>query len=213
MSEIIKHEETELATLAPAPQGTDLEGWVSDLGNAYALAEKFVQTPFVPSGFKGKPADAAVAILYGKGLGLDPLASLNAIFLISGRPGLYSKHMHAIVLSAGHEVWVESESPSEVVVKGKRRGSEHEVESRWTIERAQQAGYLSNAKYKSDPISMLKARAIGDVCRIVAPDALTGLAYNEADVALMEPVAESEAPKRTRTFTLEPVETGEEVVS
>jgi hypothetical protein len=61
---------------------------------------------------------------------------------------------------------------------------------------------MSNKKYETDPQSMLKARAIGDVCRVVAPDALAGLAYNEADVALMEPVEEPPAapskPRATR---------------
>jgi hypothetical protein len=200
MSEIELHHPNELATIAaPLTNGTDLTAWVEDLESAYSLAVKFCATPFAPPTFKNKPVDAAVAILYGKALKLDPLTSLQAVFVIGGRPGTYSKFMHAVVLNAGHDVWVESESETEVVVKGRRKGSENVTTSTWTIARAKKAGYMSNKKYETDPQSMLKARAIGDVCRVVAPDALAGLAYNEADVALLEPVEEqSDAPSKPR---------------
>jgi hypothetical protein len=209
MSEIeLHHQQTELATIAaPLTNGTDLTAWVADLESAFNLAQKFCATPFAPPTFKGKPVDAAVAILYGKALKLDPLTSLQAVFVIGGRPGTYSKFMHAVVLNAGHEVWVESESETEVVVKGRRKGSENITTSTWTIARARKAGYMSNKKYETDPQSMLKARAIGDVCRVVAPDALAGLAYNEADVAVMEPVEEVPAASKPRaTRQRKPVE-------
>lgn len=207
MTELVARAEKLPAELVmQQPTTPNLGEWVADLENAYTLATKICTTPFTPAAFKAKPADAAVAILYGKGLNLDPLASLNAIFVISGRPGLYAKAMHAIVTGAGHEVWVDAESETSVTVKGQRNGSEHVMESTWTIDRASKAGYLSNSKYKTDPISMLKARAIGDVCRVVAPDALAGLSYNEADVALMGPVEDlGEAPK-TRTVSLADIE-------
>ncbi|MCW2132929.1 hypothetical protein [Arthrobacter sp. VKM Ac-2550] len=181
--------------LSDVGNGTDLAAWVNDLGNAYTLAERICRTPFAPRDFQGKPEAAAVAILHGKSLGLDPLASMSSIFVVSGRPGLYSKAMHAIVLAAGHQVWVESESPQEVVVKGKRKGADTVSTSRWTPERAKKAGYDTNKKYLTEPIAMLRARAIGDVCRVVAPDVLAGLAYNEADVELMDPIEDmGEAP-------------------
>lgn len=192
---------SELATppaLADSPNGTDLSAWVADLGNAYTLAERICRTPFAPKDFQGKPEAAAVAILHGKSLGLDPLASMSSIFVVSGRPGLYSRAMHAIVMAAGHEVWVESEAPNEVVAKGRRRGSDQITTSTWTSQRAKLAGYDSNKKYITEPIAMLRARALGDVCRVVAPDVLSGLAYNEADVAVMDPLddlGEQVAPK------------------
>ncbi|MGV0109806.1 hypothetical protein [Arthrobacter sp. CP30] len=196
MTDLELHQPQEIAQFGDSQNGTDLAAWVADLGDAFTLADKICRTPFAPRDFQGKPEAAAVAILHGKSLGLDPLASMSSIFVISGRPGLYSKAMHAIVLAAGHQVWVESESAQEVVVKGKRRGSDAVSTARWTPERAQQAGYASNAKYKTEPIAMLRARAIGDVCRVVAPDVLAGLAYNEADVAVMEDLGEHPKPSQ-----------------
>ena len=128
-------------------------------------------------------------ILYGDELGLTPGTSLQSGFVVSGRPGLYARAMHAIVLSKGHEVWVVEKSDAKVTVAGRRKGSTNTHEETWTTGRAQKAGYTSNKKYSTDPQAMLYARALADVCRIIAPDALAGLDYTIEELELMEPPA------------------------
>lgn len=181
------------ATVAYIPSATpgssvDLSGYWDRMGIAINIAGAMCNTPFVPSAFRGKKEDTAMAIMYGFKYGMEPDAALSSIFLIGGRPGMYSRVQHALLLAHGHEVVIVKQDPRECVVKGRRKGSDGDwTVSTWTIDRAQQAGYFTNDKYKKDPIAMLTARALGDVCRLVAPDLLMGIvAYNEADVEVME---------------------------
>lgn len=176
---------TELATVTGAPTAlTRIQSAAADMHAAHQLAKALCATSFAPVHFKGKPDEGAAAIMYGDNIGMDPLAALQNIFMISGRPGLYARTMVALVLSKGHEVWTEVDTPDRVVVCGRRKGTDKVERSEWTIARAQRAGYLNNAKYKTDPQAMLYARASGDVARKVAPDALLGMAYNVEELQL-----------------------------
>jgi hypothetical protein len=174
---------------AAVPGSTvDLSAYWERMGIAIQIAGPMCTTPFVPTAFKNKPEDTAMAIMYGLKYGMEPDAALSSIFLIGGRPGMYSRVQHALLMAHGHEVKITKQSNEVCVVKGRRKGDDGDwTVSEWTIARATQAGYLSNDKYKKDPIAMLTARALGDVCRLVAPDLLMGIvAYNEADVEVME---------------------------
>jgi hypothetical protein len=155
-----------------------------NLQAAHQIAVALVQTPFVPAHFKNKPEDAAAAILYGASIGMDPVTSLQQVYVISGRPALYARAMVAIVLAHGHEVWTESESDGTVTVCGRRRGTANVERVTWTSALAAKAGYSSNKKYQTDPRSMLYARASGDVARRIAPDALLGMAYSIEEMEL-----------------------------
>lgn len=175
MTEIaVRHEEE--ATLVPVnTSAQQLVAWADALAAAHRIGTALCGTSFAPSHFRGKPDEAAAAILRGSELGLSPTMSLDSIYIISGKPGMYAKAMVALLLNAGHEVWTVEKSDTSVTVAGQRKGSEHVITETWTYERAKRAGYLSNKKYETDPQSMLYARAASDVCRQVAPDVLAGL--------------------------------------
>lgn len=173
---------TELDTInsnagALIDQGGDLAMTAAKLADAHKIANTLCNTAMVGPHFKGKADEAAAAIMYGDQIGMNALASLQNIFIISGRPGLYARTMVAIVQAAGHVIETEEANDEAVTVRGKRKGSQHWEKSTWTIERAEKAGYTSNKKYKTEGESMLYARAAGDVCRRIAPDALLGMAY------------------------------------
>ncbi len=173
---------TELANInqnagALLDQGGDLAATAAKLSDAHKIANALCGTQMVAAHFKGKPDEAAAAIMYGDQIGMNALASLQNIFMISGRPGLYARTMVAIVQAAGHIIETEEASDTSVTVRGRRKGSQHWEKSTWTLERAERAGYTSNKKYKTEGESMLYARAAGDVCRRIAPDALLGMSY------------------------------------
>lgn len=179
MSELAEYTSPEPAGLSSIRQ-TALE-----LSGAKQIADAICSSTFVPMHFRNKPEECAVAILYGATIGFDPVTSIQQIYVISGKPALYARAMVAIVLSAGHEIWTEDEGPGTVTVAGRRKGSDHIQRVTWTTAMADQAGYTSNAKYRSDPRSMLYARASGDVARRIAPDALLGMAYNVEEMQLV----------------------------
>ena len=180
---------TDLATTGSSTAVSLIQQTALELSAAHKIATAICDTSFVPKHFNGKAGECAVAILYGSTIGLDPVTAIQQIFVIGGKPALYARTMVAIVLSKGHEIWTEEESPGSVTVAGKRKGSDRIERVTWTSALAQQAGYTSNSKYKTDPRSMLYARASGDVARRIAPDALMGMGYNVEELEIGEVTA------------------------
>lgn len=206
MSEVTLYE----APHAPDPTGGRLVAWAASLKAAHQIGTALCNTSFVPATFKGKPEEAAAAILFGDEIGLTPTQSLQSVYVISGKPALYARAMVAIVLAAGHEIETVEKADAKVTVRGRRRGSENWTTETWTTARAQKAGYLSNKKYATDPEAMLYARAASDLCRQIAPDALAGIGYTVEELEIGEPttviVARADKPKVTRAAAPEPVE-------
>lgn len=163
--------------LAPTSTIASLATWAGEARAAHTLATSLVSTSFVPAHFRGKPAEATAAILTGHELGLSPMASLRAIFVISGTPGMYAKAMVAVVMSQGHEVWVEEQTDERVVVCGRRKGSEHIARTVWDTARVNKAKLRTNSKYTDSPQQMMTARGQAEICRQIAPDALHGIPY------------------------------------
>jgi len=197
MSEMTKYEEP--ATTVDVHQSvtqSQIRQTALELQDAHTIATAICQSRFVPDHLRGKAEETAVAILYGATVGFDPITAVQQIFAIGGKPALYARAMVAIVMKAGHEIWTEEERPGLVTVAGRRAGSEHITRVTWTSELAAQAGYDKNPKYKTDPRSMLYARASGDVARRIAPDALLGLAYNVEEMQLVDGEVQRPAVQR-----------------
>ena len=164
------------------------------MATAKGLADQICRTSMVPDHFKGKPDECAAAMLYGSSLGLNPMQSVKAVYVVYGNAGLYARSMDAIVKAAGHETWTVEAGPEKVVMAGRRRNSSKVETAEWTIDRAIQAGYvptidpstgkyatnkngklIGNEKYLTDPETMLRAKATAEICRIIAPDVLNGV--------------------------------------
>lgn len=182
-------------TLPTDPTGRRLVSWAEAGQAANQLARALSTTNFVPKGMQDI-GNATAAILMGDELGLSPIASLRAIYVVHGTPALYARTMVALALSHGHEIWTESSSDQAVTVCGKRRGSEHVERAEWSIQRATKAGYTSNAKYKTNPVEMLYAKAAAEIARRIAADVLAGVPYSVEDLELEQPA--------TTTVTREP---------
>lgn len=198
MSEIEQYEKpATMVTTNESVTGSSIQQTAIELQDAHKIASAICRTAFVPEHFRGKPEETAVGILYGATVGFDPLTAVQQIFVIGGKPALYARAMVAIAMRAGHDIWTEEEKPGTVTVAGKRAGSDHVSRVTWTTELAKQAGYDKNPKYRSDPRSMLYARASGDVARRIAPDALLGLAYNVEEMQLAGTADVVSRPKAT----------------
>lgn len=180
---------------------------------AHQLGSALARTAMVPEIYQqfpdGKKENAAAAdnataaILYGAELGLSAVQSLQNIFIVRGKPAVYSRTMVAQVLAAGHQVREVEASPTSVTWTGKRGDTGVEFTSTWTIERAKTAGFLSNKLYSSIPTEMLRAKAQAEVCRTMAPDVLLGMSHSVEDLNLQsEPVKVKSERIRTGTSGL-----------
>jgi len=192
------------ANAALAPQSStvvDLQMWASELQAAYSIGKALASTDFVPASLKtvsgGRPKEAeqvaenvAACILAGKALGLDPMNSIQNIFVVHGRPAMYARTMAALVMAAGHEIRRAEATEQRVVYRGRRKGETEWTEVEWTIARASKAGYTGNKKYQTDPIAMLTAKCQSEICRVIAPDVLTGIAATSVEEVELDDLGE-----------------------
>jgi hypothetical protein len=139
----------------------------------------------VPATYRGKPGNGAAAILFGQELGLNPIQSLQHIFIVHGTPAIYARTAVALLKRHGIKFRTIEESDTSVTIRAER-GDEAE-ESTWTLERANKAGYGSNKKYQTEPRAMLWAKAAMEVSRRIAPDVLLGIAYSTEEMELSQP--------------------------
>lgn len=199
MTELAVRNDTGLMAVSSNAAAHALVEWAHAAQAAHDIAVPLANTDFVPQHFRGNPAAATAAVLAGAEVGFSPMQSLQSIFVISGKPALYAQAMRALVQARGHQVWTEDQTDARVVVCGQRRGSQRVEKAVWSYDRAKKAGYTRNAKYQSDPIGMLTARATADVCRRIAADALAGLAYSVEELYDEPPLAPENGPQGRRT--------------
>jgi hypothetical protein len=166
-----------LPTPAPSAGVTALMTWAQEADLAYQMAEKLAVTSFVPQSLRGKPGDIAAAILAGSELGMKPMATLKSIDIIQGTPALRAHAMRAIVQQQGHEIELVESTDTRCVMRGRRKDSDAWQEVEWTIDRARLMGLLGKDQWKKNPKGMLVARATGELSRLIASDALHGMAY------------------------------------
>jgi hypothetical protein len=154
------------------------------------LAEDLASAGNCPVAYRGKPADATLAILTGRELGFSPTQSLRHVVVIEGQAGLSAEGMVALVRQAGHSVSF-SASSTEAKVWGKRRDNGDEGEATFTIGDAAQAGLCTIVDGRAQARSrqgrplpweqyteaMLYNRAVSKLCRRLFPDVLIGCSY------------------------------------
>lgn len=162
-----------------------LSDWLTAAGHAETLARQLVRSFFVPAAYKPDTrspeglelavANATGAILLGQSLGLDPLTSLQQIYVVHGRPGMYAKMKVALAQAAGHRITEVEYGPERSTWEGQRAGSSDVVRITLTIDDAKRAGWTSNPAYAKTPADMLAARCSSRVVDRVAADALFGI--------------------------------------
>lgn len=204
MSEVIEYRPPGPPSTGPA---AELVAWAHAGDAAYALARRLTATNIVPDQYRGKPDEAAAAILMGAEVGLSPIAALRSLFVIRGTVGMYVRAQLALVQSKGHRVWTEHETDDTVTVVGHRAGDpEHLERVTWDLARAQRAGLIRRGRngdpsaYESQPRTMLWNRATGDLCRRIAADVLAGIPEAPWDAPEPTPGAVEPAPGGGRTI-------------
>jgi hypothetical protein len=156
--------------------------WAQSADAAYKVAERLVQTSFVPVAFRGKPIEATAAILAGTEVGLSPMSALRAFDVIQGQAAPRAITLRAIVQSYGHEVVLVESTGTRCRMKGRRRGSSEWQTVTWTMDRARDLGLASKDGWKKQPAAMLMARATSELCRLIAADAILGIGYSSEEV-------------------------------
>lgn len=140
------------------------------------LASMISKTAFAPKDFIGKPEACAIAMLYGKQLGVPALQAIQNICVINGRPSAYGDLFWAIILSHPElEDVVEKDEDTKAYVKLTRRGRTPK-EVTFTKQDAITAGLWDKpGPWKNYPKVMLLWRARTNAARALFADALKGV--------------------------------------
>jgi hypothetical protein len=177
------HDDTALAPApshASAPSRTPVAFGVTPhtLEDAWRFAQMLANSDLVPKDYRGKPENCMVAMQYGAEVGLPPMASLQSIAVINGKPGLYGDGFLAVILAtpayAGHqEVYLVAGEERErlqpvdltkddtaALVRFWRKGQREPVTATFSIADARKAGLLGkDGPWTQYPARMLKMRA------------------------------------------------------
>jgi hypothetical protein len=163
--------------------------WANEIANAGDL---------VPRGFRdgnrANPAKVLLAAETGAMLGIHPIAALQGIHVIEGKPTISAGLMSALVRRAGHKLRVTTrgsvkDGTFEAIAELIRFDDPDFVyRSVWNAERANRAGLDKKDVWTKYFESMCKSRAISEVTKEGAEDVLMGGVYTpeEFDVPVDE---------------------------
>lgn len=134
------------------------------------------------------PGKVFLAFEYGAMLGLHPLAALMGIHVIEGKPSASAGLISALIRTAGHRLRVTTEGDWEdgtfKAIAELVRSDDEEFTFRavWTRKDAERAGLLGKDNWVKYPRSMAKSRAITEVAREGAEEALMGVHYTPEEL-------------------------------
>jgi hypothetical protein len=155
---------------------SELEAWARDAIAISNIAAN-IATTSLAGAYRGKPDEVTAVILAGHELGIQPMTSLKSIDVIQGQPALRAHAMRGLLQSKGHEIELIESDDVHCVMRGRRKGADQWQEVVWDIPRARLLGLLGKDQWKKQPKTMLINRATGEICRLVASDALHGMPY------------------------------------
>lgn len=127
----------------------------------------------IPKDYVGHPNRILAAFATGRELGIGPMASLRALYIVEGRPTASYDFWIARLKQAGYGVeWVEHNSERAVVKLTDPAGHTHE--DFYTIQMADRARLLGKSNWKNYPETMLMARAVTKAGRAFAAEVMFG---------------------------------------
>lgn len=89
---------------APLAIATTFSLAPANLTEALKFAEMMAQSELVPKDYRSKPGNVLIAVQMGAEVGLQPMAAIQNIAVINGKPGIYGDAGKAILLAAGCQI-------------------------------------------------------------------------------------------------------------
>jgi hypothetical protein len=145
------------------------------------------KTDLAPKGYRNKPEEATIAIIYGMEIGLPPMASLQNISVVNGTPAVWGDAQLSLVQSSGkyeyHKSNYKGTFPNDdftAVFECKRIGSREPVIKEFSIADAKKANLWGKAgTWTSHAKVMLSYKARAFALREAFADILKGIHSKE----------------------------------
>jgi len=199
--------ETAIQKATPAPLAIGSRGVkIETSEDAMRLATMIVREGLAPKGME-TPGKIFVAIQHGREVGLEPMAAVQSIAVVHGRPCLWGDAIPALVRASGLLRYIKETLHGEgdemfAVCEAARNDDESVSTQRFSVADAKRAGKWNPAKggpWKSYPQRMLQMRARAWCLRDLFPDVLRGLQIAEE--------VQDYTPTAPKTIAIAPVET------
>lgn len=143
---------------------------------------KFIaNTDFVPKSMRGNLPAIAACVATGRALGIPDMTALRSIHIIDGKATFSAELMVQLVRQRGHSITFVA-SGEACTVHGRRADNGDEGEFTWTLAMAENAGLLKKDNWKKYPESMLWARAVSQLCRMLFADCFAGASYTPEEL-------------------------------
>ena len=156
-------------------------------------AKIVAQSSLIPAEYRGKPADIVWAMDIGDALGVPYTQVMQSMVVARGKMTMSADLMGAVVRRGGHKLRLREDGDSVTATLIRADDPDYEFTVTWDKAKAQAAGlWGSRGPWQQYPRQMLRARAITEVCRQGASDALAGTVYTPEE---LEPTPTQAAPQ------------------
>ena len=178
---------------------------LGSLDDAWRFAKCVAESGLAPKGIE-TPAAVLVAIQMGAEIGLTPMASLQNIAVINGRPSVWGDAMLAVCRQSGvfdeaeFEERIEGEGDKQVATCTVRRKPDGKPVIRtFSVADAKKAGlYGKTGPWSQYPARMLQMRARSWALRDCFGDYLRGVNCAEEQIGIVEATVVGEKPRRSK---------------
>lgn len=142
-------------------------------------AQAVAQSTLIPDGYRNQPANVLWAMDLADALGVPFPQVMQTMAVMRGRMTMSADLMAAVVRRAGHKLRVREQGMSVTAALVRQDDPDYEFTATWDEVKARQAGlWGQRGPWTQYPTQMLRSRAVTEVCRQGASDALAGTTYS-----------------------------------
>ena len=161
---------------------TDLVRHSAPLPDKIRYAQALAESNLLPPHYQRQPANLLLALEYAEALGIPPINAITGIVVIKGKPSASADLIAAMVRKAGHKLRLSGDDKHATAQIIRADDPDYTYEATWDETKARQAGLWGSGNWKTYPAAMLRARAITEVARMGASDALYGVVYTPEEL-------------------------------
>ena len=158
----------------------------ADLHTQMEFAEKLAAASLLPRAYQRQPANVLLAMQLGDALGIPPIQAINSIHVIEGKPTASADLIGSLVRRAGHKLRVVEEAtddgPRVTATLIRADDPEFPFVAVWDRAKSRAAKLHGKGNWQTYEGQMMRNRAITEVCRMGAGDALYGVIYTPEEV-------------------------------
>lgn len=182
MNAIVEHDSPRLPSLQ---SGGAVRAIVpQDFDGAWRIATAVCKAGMAPKGLDA-PEKAMVAIMHGMEVGLTPMAALQSIAVVNGRPTIWGDGAIGLVRGSGKCEWIKERIDGDgdnmvAVCEVKRKGEADPIKAAFSVSDAKKASlWGKQGPWQQYPKRMLAMRARAFALRDGFADVLRGLGIAE----------------------------------